>query len=86
MYYAIVHFASVICFFCASVNAVFVASVNFTVLPVPFFDEIALTNLESEVASVHDVRPPKSNSVTADELKNDDDNFNEVRALQLPNM
>ena len=73
-------------FFCASVNAFFVASDNFTVLPVPSFDEIALTNLESEVVSVHDVRSLKSNSVTADELKNDDVNVNDVRELQLANI
>ena len=62
------------------------ASDNFTVLPVPSFDEIALTNCSSEVVSVHDVRPLKSNAVTADELKNDDDNVNEVRELQPLNI
>ena len=69
-------------FFCASVNAFFVAFDNFTVFPAPFFDEIAFTNCSSEVVSVHDIRPLKSNSLTVDELKNDDDNFNEVKAIQ----
>ena len=73
-------------FFCSVVKAVFVLSDNFTVLPVPSFDEIALTNRESEVVSVHDVRPLKSNSVTADELKNDDVNVNDVRELQPSNI
>ena len=73
-------------FFCASVNAFFVAFDNFTVLSVPSFDEIALTNCSSEVVSVHDVRPLKSNAVTADELKNDDDNVNDVRESHPKNI